>query len=362
MRLVIIATEPSGDYLGFQLIKSLKKKKKIEIKGVGGELMESLGFNSWVPMSNFNAIGIYEVIIRIFKFLKLFNIIIKSIRDFNPQLIITIDSPSFNYRLVKKIQDLRKNTKFVHYVAPSVWAWKPYRAKIFSRLYDKIFTLFNFEPPYFTKYGLKAEFIGHQTFYGNYTKLKKKKIILFLPGSRVVEIRNNMKKMKNIISKGINEFKDFRFYILTFKRNEKLIRNFVNNSNVFIESDFKKKQQLMSQSFLAVTASGSVTLELIKYKTPMVVVYNTHFITRILIKSMVKVKFASLINIVCKKEVVPEFLFEKFSCSNVINEMKKLVNKGEIRKKQIVNFKKFSDMMLVKGQNPADLIVQKLKI
>ena len=77
MKVVIIATEPSGDFLGFKLIKSLKKKKKIEIEGIGGELMKSIGFSSWVSINNFNAIGIYEVIIRIFKFIKLFNFVEK---------------------------------------------------------------------------------------------------------------------------------------------------------------------------------------------------------------------------------------------------------------------------------------------
>ena len=180
MRIVILATEPSGDFLGSELIKNLKKNKNLVISGVGGEQMKAVGFQSWVSIDQFNAIGIYEVLIRIFKFLKLFKFIKRKIIDFKPDILITIDSPSFSYRIVKRLQILRNKTKFIHYVAPTVWAWKSYRAKIFSELYDQMFTLFSFEPKYFKKFGLKTDFIGHQIFFDK-NVIKKKKIHMFLP-------------------------------------------------------------------------------------------------------------------------------------------------------------------------------------
>ena len=124
MRIVILATEPSGDFLGSELIKNLKKDKNIVISGVGGEQMKEAGFQSWVSINEFNAIGIYEVLIRAFKFLKLMKFIKRKIIDFKPDILITIDSPSFSYRVVKSLQFLRNKTKFIHYVAPTVWAWK----------------------------------------------------------------------------------------------------------------------------------------------------------------------------------------------------------------------------------------------
>ena len=174
VRIVILATEPSGDFLGARLIKNLKKNKKIEISGVGGEQMKVEGFQSWVKINQFNAIGIFEVLIRIFKFLKLFKFIQRKIIDFKPDILITIDSPSFSYRIVKKLQSLRNKTKFIHYVAPTVWAWKSYRAKIFSNLYDQMFTLFDFEPKYFRKFGLQTDFVGHQIFFEKKVIKKKK--------------------------------------------------------------------------------------------------------------------------------------------------------------------------------------------
>ena len=179
MRIVILATEPSGDFLGSKLIKNLKKNKKVTISGVGGEQMKAEGFQSWVQINQFNAIGIFEVLIRILKFLKLFKFIQRKILVFNPDILITIDSPSFSYRIVKRLQILRNKTKFIHYVAPTVWAWKSYRARIFSELYDQMFTLFDFEPKYFRKFGLQTDFVGHQIFFDKKVIKKKKNTYLF---------------------------------------------------------------------------------------------------------------------------------------------------------------------------------------
>ena len=143
--------------------------------------------------------------------------------------------------------------------------------------------------------------------------LKKKKIICFLPGSREIEIKKNLKKMKNIINDISSEYPNFKFYILGFKHHKKIINKILQNSKVKIVTNFNLKQKIMMQSSLSLASSGSVTLELSKYKTPMVVVYDTNYFTRILIKLFVKVKFCSIINIFFNKEIVPELIFEKFT-------------------------------------------------
>ena len=111
VKIVIITTEPSGDYLGFHLIKSLKKKKNISLYGVGGKLMKSQNFKSWVPIEQFNTIGLFEVLIRLPKFLKILNIVVRKIIKLKPDIIVTIDSPSFNYRVIKKVKHLRNDKK-----------------------------------------------------------------------------------------------------------------------------------------------------------------------------------------------------------------------------------------------------------
>ena len=362
MRIVILATEPSGDFLGSELIKNLKKNKKVKISGVGGQQMKDEGFHSWMSINEFNAIGIYEVLIRIFKFLKIFKFIKRKIIDFKPDILITIDSPSFSYRIVKSLQILRKKTKFIHYVAPTVWAWKSYRAKIFSELYDQMFTLFDFEPKYFKRCGLKTDFVGHQIFFKKNIIKKKKKYICFFPGSRTIEIKNNMKKLKEIIIKSEKIFSEFDIFILTLDHQVKLLKKIIKSNKIKILSDHKKKHQIMSQTFLAVAASGSVTLELIKYRVPTLVFYETHWLTKFIIKLFVNINYASLINIIYKQEIIPEFLFNKFNSKNIIGSMKDYIRRRDLRLNQIRHFENFEKKMLFNNKNPSALIKEKLKI
>ena len=363
MRIVILATEASGDFLGSELIKAIRKKKKnVIIEGIGGPLMIDSNFKSWINISKFNAIGIYEVLIRIFKFIALINFTEKKIREFQPNIIISIDSPSFNYRLLKKLSDLkRKNTKFYHYVAPTVWAWKSYRAKLFANLYHKLFVLFEFEKKYFVKHRLKTVVVGHQTFYKIKPITKKKKIIVFLLGSRTSEIKNNIKEFSLLIENTINNFSNFSFYILTFQNHLNLFTEIKNKfKKIKIIIDIDQKQKIMSESFFAVAASGTVTLELAKFNTPMIVVYKTHFFTKLIIKLLVKVKYACLINIYFDKLIIPEFLFNDFNYKKILPIFCDLLENKSKRNQQIKKLKTFSSKMLIKNKNPAEVIVNSI--
>ena len=195
----------------------------------------------------------------------------------------------------------------------TVWAWKKYRAKLYSKLYDRMFVLFKFERAYFTKYNLFTKHVGHQIFFEK-VKIKKKKYLSFLPGSRLSEINNNIDKFVLVIEKSLQRFSDYEFFLLTFKRYRRLIKDKLKKfgSKIKVITNPKIKQRIMSESYLAIAASGSVTLELAKYQTPMIVVYKTHFLTQIILRLLVKTKYASIINIYFDKLVVPELLFNKF--------------------------------------------------
>ena len=363
MRIVIIATEASGDFLGSELIKVIRlKKKNVVIKGIGGPLMIDSMFESWVSISKFNAIGIYEVLIRIFKFIKLIKFIEKKIRNFQPDIIISIDSPSFNYRLLKKLSDLKRNdTKFIHYVAPTVWAWKSFRAKLFANLYHKLFVLFKFEKKYFIKHKLETFVVGHQVFFKIIHISRKKKKIIFLLGSRTSEIKNNIKEFSLLIENIIPKYENFSFYILTFKNHLNYFSELKNKfKKIQIVTDTNEKQKIMSESFLAVAASGTVTLELAKFHVPMIVVYKTHFITKLIIKLLVKVKYACLINIFFEKLIIPEFLFNNFTHKKVLPKFRDLVENKLKREEQIKYLEVFSSKMLIKNKNPAEIIVDSI--
>ena len=199
IRIFIIAGEKSGDELGGALIHELKKiYNNIEFLGIGGNKMISQGLNSIINIKLLSIMGITEVLLKIPRILKLLKFTEKEILKFKPDILITIDSPGFNLRLQNKLKD--KDMKRVHYVAPSVWAWKSYRAKQMSKYLDLLLVLFPFEKKFFIKEGLSTVFVGHPIAYDNQylrnefyneKSLNNKSIlkIALLPGSRLSEIK-----------------------------------------------------------------------------------------------------------------------------------------------------------------------------
>jgi lipid-A-disaccharide synthase len=202
---------------------------------------------------------------------------------------------------------------------------------------------------------LETHFVGHQIFFDKKV-LKKRRIITFLPGSRNIEIKNNLLRLKSVISHTSKVYSDYSIYILTFDHSKSMVKHMLKNINVKIITNFGEKQNILSKSFLAIAASGSISLELCKYQVPSIIVYNTHIITRILIKFFVNVRYASIINIHFKKEIIPEYLFEKFTHNNLIKEISILLTNKKKRKKQIEFMNNFSNQMLLKKKNPAEII------
>ena len=162
------------------------------------------------------------------------------------------------------------------------------------------------------------------------------------------------------IEESLSKFNDFDFYILTFDHSKKIVEKMINGLKIKILTDFEKKQSVMKESFIAIAASGSVSLELCKFQVPTIVVYDTHFITKIILKLFVKVKFASLINIFYDKEVIPEFLFERFTKINVFKKITELIENKNVRNNQIRMMRDFSNKMLLKKKNPAHIIVDSI--
>lgn len=167
VHICLIAGEASGDILGASLIKELKKQfnnefQHIEITGVGGNEMEKEGLKSLFPMRDLSVMGVIEVLPRLPLLIKRINQTATHIEKQRPDIVITIDSPDFCFRVVQEIK-ARNNYKpyMVHYVAPTVWAWRPERAKKVAGLYDAVLCLYPFEPDYFTDEGMSACFTGH---------------------------------------------------------------------------------------------------------------------------------------------------------------------------------------------------------
>ena len=362
-KIIVLATEPSGDLLGSKLIKSLKEKdKNILFYGIGGEKMQSTGFKSWFSISNLSVNGYYEVFIKLFKLIYYIKQTISYIKKIDPDILITIDSPSFNFRVIKKLQFLRKKSKFIHYVAPSVWAWKNYRAKDCSKNYDLMLTLFPFEPKYFRKYKLKTFFVGHPIFYEKDFKYKntQKNIISFFPGSRLNEVKKILPVMISLIGSLRKDFPNFRYKILTIKALKNNLLATTNKLNVEVVDDDFEKEKIMKESYLAIAASGTISLELAFKNVPMIIVYDTSLITAFIINKLVRVKYASLINIIFNKEVVPEFLFSRFKKKNVLEKTQFLLTNAIELENQKKYFFRLKNKLLPKSKDPSILAANKI--
>ena len=360
-KIFITAGEASGDLLGSKIINAIKlNAENIEFIGIGGEKMLNEGLNSIFPMKDLSVMGFFEVLPRIFLLSKRINQTVNKILEEKPDLILTIDSPGFSFRIMEKLKSKDKkffdSVKKVHLIAPSVWAYKEKRAQKISKLYNLLLCILPFEPPYFEKYGLKTEFIGHPIFDNSnkyrlqYSKNELSKIhnisqddfiMILTPGSREGEITRIFPIMIKTIEflKYNYEEKYKNLNIFTFvNENTKDLVEFMNQDYDFrskIIIDESEKEKIMSVADIVLAKSGTNTFEFNIYNIPMVITYTFNWLTNKLAKKMVKVKYANLVNIIADKEIIPEFVLDNADPYLISEEIHKILNNKDIAKQQV---------------------------
>lgn len=335
-KIYIIAGEPSGDMLGAEIVARLKQINGLEIIGIGGELMKNAGITSLIDIKEISVGGLFEVLRHIKRINNLINHTVEDILRRKPDLLFTIDSPGFCFRVAKLVRKKDPHIKLVHFVAPSVWAWRPRRAKNISKIYDHLLTLFDFEPKYFEKYGLATTFVGHPAIEQyNFGADERKDLLLLMPGSRAQEI-------KTLLPIFIESLKYLNFQtvvIPTISSLKPLVEKFVGGREIKIISDEEQKKALFQEARCAVVASGTATLQLALSGCPMVVCYKLNSLSFHIIKFLAKVKFISLVNIIMNRSIVPELIqldctpktiadiINSLNYSNQIKSFKLLKNK-----------------------------------
>ena len=359
----IVAGEPSGDILGDQLIKSLESKFNSPIfNGVGGERMQSNNFTSLFDMSDISIFGIFPVLRKLFFLMNKINDVVKDISQKKPDIIILIDSPDFNHRVAKKVKKYLPDVPIVCYVAPTVWAWRQGRAKKMSEYFDYLLSVIPFEVNFFEKYGLKTSYVGHPfiekvknindiTFSEKYD-LDKSKTIIFLPGSRKIEIERHSPIMVQAIDYLKDQNLNLNILIATGQKQLDQIRDYF--KDIQIITDDYEKYSLFKKADFACAASGTVTLELGLTETPTIVIYKMDKLTWFFISKMVKVKFVSLVNLILGRESSKELLQDNFNKENLIDELSKLLSDEDGQKKQINDLKEFNAIMNKNIDNPSE--------
>ena len=254
-KILIIAGEPSGDNLGSKLIKEMKiqfdeefdpknsQNKKLLFQGIGGPKMQNEGFVCLYKIEELSIMGFFDVFKSLRKIYSIIFAISNYTKAWKPDLIITIDSPDFCFRLVNKIRKIDKFVPIIHYVAPSVWAWRPKRAKQMSLLYDKVLALLPFEKPYFEKYGLSCDFVGHPISKVSIPLDSERenffKTMEIDDSNEIINISFNTKYSKNVLAKNTTgSITDYQANVITFFTIKK--RNNSENFEVNEKFNFKK--------------------------------------------------------------------------------------------------------------------------
>ncbi|WP_425404825.1 lipid-A-disaccharide synthase [Hwanghaeella sp.] len=314
--LFLVAGEPSGDALGARLIRALRRltEDKVEIHGIGGPLMEAEGLRSLFPMSELSVMGLLEVLPHARRIMARMREAAAAVDTLKPDAVVTIDSPGFAHGFVTKIKSpgIRK----IHYVAPTVWAWRENRVHKFKRHFDHLLTLLPFEPPYFEAVGLKTTFVGHSVLESGLKDADgaafrqahgiepDSKVVAVLPGSRRGEVTRHMAPFRDAIERLLGRGLDFTCVLPTVPHLHQLVSEMASDWPVPITVVTGEAERFgaMKAADAAVAASGTVSLELALAGTPAVIAYRMNGLTHWIVRRMVKIDYASLLNIMAVME------------------------------------------------------------
>ena len=351
-KIFILTGEPSGDKLASTVISKLRQSKPdIIYSCVGGSHLQSLGVKSIFDLKEITFIGFTSVLLNIFKIKKKINQTVHEIIKFNPDILFSVDSPDFTLRVAEKVKEINNNIKTIHYVAPQVWIWRENRVKKFKKFIDHMLLLFDFEKKYFDKENIPNTFVGHPLLEEkkklkidlNSLISKKKLIISLFAGSRNSETSVLLPILSNFIKMMNEKFNNYIFIFHATDENKDFIVNFlkknsINNSQVV--SDENIKSQVLANSIFAVAKSGTVSLEICNANVPSIIIYKINMINYLIMKSLVNVKFANIINIINNKEIIPELLQSECNAKEIYDSVVYFLKNPELMKNQVDNCNK----------------------
>ena len=318
MRVFVIAGEASGDKLGAALMAGLSGLTDVKFDGVGGPLMAEQGLVSRFPMDELTVMGLAEILPKYRALKARVHQMAQAVLDSNPDVLITIDSPDFCLRVAKLVK-AGSDIRCVHYVAPTVWAWRPKRAAEMARHIDQVLALFPFEPPLMQAAGMRCDFVGHPVVTDPIASQVEAAawdgdgpLVMLLPGSRRGEIARLLPRFGQAAALIAQARPDVRFALPT-------------TANVYdgvvagvaewdapvsvLDADQKdEKRGLFAAADVALAASGTVSLELAANDTPMVIAYDMAWLSRTIISRLLLVDTVTLVNLVSDSRVIPEFV------------------------------------------------------
>jgi lipid-A-disaccharide synthase len=357
MKLYLIAGEPSGDRLGAALMAGLRTLVPgIEIVGIGGPRMIDEGLTSRIPMDELTVMGLAEILPKYRSLMRHIRNTSQDVLMERPVALITIDLPEFGLRVASRVRAGNPGIRTVHYVAPSVWAWRPGRAAKMARHIDHVLALLPFEPPYMTAAGMDCDFVGHPVVAEPVVPLEEAQafravhvpdadpLVLVLPGSRAGEVRRLMPVFGPALHALAARHPGLRVIVPAAAPVADAVRAGVMDwpgqpvvldpRGMEPEAAERRKRGAFAAADVALAASGTVSLELAAQGTPMVIAYDFAPLTRFLMRRMVRIDTVTLVNLVSETRTVREFLGEACRPGPIAEAMHRLLTDPAARAAQ----------------------------
>ncbi len=329
----LVAGEPSGDALGAELMRALVRETggAVDFTGVGGPEMEEEGLTSIYPMSELSVMGLVEVVPGLARVLRRLAQTARHLRATRPGVLVTIDSQAFSRRLAERIHPAP--FPVVHYVGPTVWAWRPSRIRKVSSVVDRLLLLFPFEVSCWEDSGVDAVYVGHPLADGKNTRSScregKGPCIVLLPGSRKGEIRRHLPVFREVAERLARNIPDVTMVLPTVAHISKDVRHGTRSWSCpvrIVEGPSSERLRVMAGADAAIAVSGTVALELASLGIPHVIAYRANPLTAAIVRRLVTVRYASLVNIMADRDVTPEFIQEECRADAIHDALRRILD------------------------------------
>jgi len=345
----VVAGEPSGDALGGALMAAMKRETggSVRFAGIGGPAMTEQGLDSLFPMAELSVMGLVEVLPSLRRILRRIDQTVSAIRELQPDVVVTIDSQGFSYRVAKRLKPAP--CPVVHYVAPTVWAWKPWRARHLAQVVDRVLLLFPFEKPWWDAVRLDAVEVGHpaaemtidegarRAMRHRLLAEREGPLLVVLPGSRTGVVRRHLPVFGEAVARLAVRHPGLAVALPTVGTVAGVVRAAVADWPVpatVVDGPAAERLLVMAAGDAALAASGTVALELAAAATPHVIAYRANALTAAIVRRMVSIPYASPVNLVAGRAVTPELIQERCTPSALAESLDALLADGTAARAQ----------------------------
>ena len=364
----LIAGEPSGDLIASRLMVALKRRtgNGVRFAGIGGPLMAEQGLQSLFPYTELSLMGFLEVVPHVPRILRRIRTTARAARRLRPAAFVSVDVPGFALRVARRLRGA--DFPLIHYVAPTVWAYRPGRAAEIARFLDHVLCMFPFEPPYFEVVGLDASFVGHPLieepiegadgagFRARHEIAPEQPAIAVLPGSRASELRRHEPVFKETVRTLAHRIEGLRVLVPTLPqhRAEVAAQTASWDAPVTVVEDKGEKYAAFAASDAALTVSGTATLELALAAVPMVVCYRVNPLTAAIARRILLVPHIAMPNIIADRRVAPEFVQRDCSPRRLVPALEQLLRDADRRRDQVESFREIAARLGRGGPPPSE--------